>query len=187
MAKVISVAMQNAKVLCGGAGAGRAAACHELISVSVKRLWGVQQGGCVNGFRALPSTVMRAQKGFPSGLAPNPCAACVALLGKAASLACAVRLVSTRIRSQRGDEQVHDTLQTLSDNRGFAPPVRKSFTRTAKSQQSHPAPRRLSACMGRRWMGGSLQGGSRLPFWRRLVCCDIAVPGRYTQYRSYVS
>ena len=63
------------------------------------------------------NAVMRAQRGFPSGLAPNPCAACVALLGKAASLAGAVRLVSTRIRSQRGDEQVHDTLQTLSDNR----------------------------------------------------------------------
>ena len=145
---------------------------------------GPQNPGWLQG---TANAVMRAQKGFPPGLAPNPCAACVALLGKAASLACAVRLVSTRIRSQRGDEQVHDTLQTLSDNRGFAPPVRKSFTRTAKSQQSHPAPRRLSACMGRRWMGGSLQGGSRLPFWRRLVCCDIAVPGRYTQYRSYVS
>ena len=56
------------------------------------------------------NAVMRAQRGFPSGLAPNPCAAGVALLGKAASLACAVRLVSTRIRSQRGDERVHDTL-----------------------------------------------------------------------------
>ena len=38
-------------------------------------------------------------------------------------------------RGFRGDEQVHDTLQTLSDNRGCAPPVRKSFTRTAKSPQ----------------------------------------------------
>ena len=90
---------------------------------------------------------------FVPALAPNPCAACVALLGKAASLAGAVRLVSTRIQSQpggkpplgahdcvgsalkplrilrpcrlvlhaqrgfRGDEQVHGTLQTLSDNR----------------------------------------------------------------------
>ena len=51
-------------------------------------------------------------------------------------------------RGFRGDEQVHDTLQTLSDNRGYAPPVRKSFTRTAKSPQWHPAPRRLSACGG---------------------------------------
>ena len=59
------------------------------------------------------NAVMRAQRGFPSGLAPNPCAACVALLGKAASLAGAVRLVSTRIQSQRGDEQVHDTLLAL--------------------------------------------------------------------------
>ena len=33
---------------------------------------------------------------------------------------------------------------TLSDNRGCAPPVRKSFTRTAKSPQRRPAPRRFS-------------------------------------------
>ncbi len=93
---------------------------------------GPQNPGWLQG---TANAVMRAQRGFPSGLAPDLCPAGVALLGKAASLACAVRLVSTRIRSQRGDEQVHDTLQTLSDNRGYAPPVRKSFTRTAKSPQ----------------------------------------------------
>ena len=45
------------------------------------------------------------------------------------------RLVLHAQRGFRGDEQVHDTLQTLSDNRGYAPPVRKSFTPTAKSPQ----------------------------------------------------
>ena len=45
---------------------------------------GPQNPGWLQG---AANAVMRAQRGFPSGLAPNPCAAGVALLGKAASLA----------------------------------------------------------------------------------------------------
>ena len=55
---------------------------------------GPQNPGWLQG---TANAVMRAQRGFPSGLAPDLCPAGVAPLGKAASLACAVRLVSTRI------------------------------------------------------------------------------------------
>ena len=54
---------------------------------------------------------------FVPALASNPCADKAHCAGKAGRLAKQGNAGSARIWGQRGDEQVHDTLQTLSDNR----------------------------------------------------------------------
>ncbi|MDO4684008.1 MAG: hypothetical protein Q4B17_14670, partial [Lautropia sp.] len=56
------------------------------------------------------NAVLRAQRGFPFGLAPKPHADGVATLAKASSLGGAWRLVSPQFWGQRGDESVHNTL-----------------------------------------------------------------------------
>ena len=71
----------------------------------------------------------------PGGKPPLGAHDCVGSALKPSRILRPCRLVLHAQRGFRGDEQVHDTLQTLSDNRGYAPPVRKSFTPTAKSPQ----------------------------------------------------
>ena len=71
---------------------------------------GPQNPGWLQG---TANAVMRAQRGFPSGLALNPCADKAHCAGKAGRLAKQGNAGSARIRSQRGDEQVHDTLLAL--------------------------------------------------------------------------
>ena len=75
--------------------------------------------------------------GQPGGKPPLGAHDCVGSALKPSRILRPCRLVLHAQRGFRGDEQVHDTLQTLSDNRGFARPS-ESRSRVPRNRRRSP-------------------------------------------------